>query len=339
MRNKILTLLAHVLCMSAFFLPATAYAQADSTPPTLTAKITGDMLKVEAKDASGIEAIYINEHRFSTLVNGTANVKHKDYAGNSAQIAVYATDTAGNRSQPVMIDNPYYQAPSPTPTPTPVPTPAITSTPAPTTPEPTAALPEPQPTATEGGDTIPGTTESGIPNGANAFTPDGTGTVMDNVAEQNGKEFFTITTENENTFYLIIDRQRDSENVYLLNAVTESDLMALAEKDKSGSSQSAIPTPTPEVRPTPEPTPTPEPATPDKPVQGGVGTIIFIIIAVLAAGGAGYYFKIYKPRKDASQADEDEEYEDEGEESPEGEYIFDSETDKYPPDEPDAEDN
>ena len=37
-------------------------------------------------------------------------------------------------------------------------------------------------------------------------------------------------TPDENVFYLIIDKQRDSENVYFLNAVTESDLMALAQK-------------------------------------------------------------------------------------------------------------
>ena len=86
-------------------------------------------------------------------------------------------------------------------------------------------------------------TESAVP-----LTPDGQGTVIDNVTEENGKEFFTIMTPDENIFYLIIDRQRDSENVYFLNAVTESDLMALAEKDKESTdteTESAIPEPEP----------------------------------------------------------------------------------------------
>ena len=61
------------------------------------------------------------------------------------------------------------------------------------------------------------------------FTPEGTGTVLDNATDQDGKEFFTITTADEAVFYLVIDRQRGAENVYFLNAVTVSDLMALAE--------------------------------------------------------------------------------------------------------------
>ena len=63
------------------------------------------------------------------------------------------------------------------------------------------------------------------------FTPDGTGTVVDNVTDEDGKEFFTITTPSENVFYLVIDRQRTENNVYFLNAVTEKDLLALAEAD------------------------------------------------------------------------------------------------------------
>jgi len=63
----------------------------------------------------------------------------------------------------------------------------------------------------------------------NPFTPAGTGTVIDNATDADGKEFYTIMTPSENVFYLIIDRQRETENVYFLNAVTEKDLLALAE--------------------------------------------------------------------------------------------------------------
>ena len=37
------------------------------------------------------------------------------------------------------------------------------------------------------------------------FTPEGTGTVLDNATDQDGKEFFTITTADEAVFYLVID--------------------------------------------------------------------------------------------------------------------------------------
>ena len=163
--------------------------------------------------------------------------------------------------------------------------------------------------------------------------PGGQGTVIDNVTTtsgENGREFFTIATPDENVFYLVIDRQRDSENVYFLNAVTESDLMALAEKDTQTPSESAIPDPAPvPVCTCTEKcapgevdaacpvcvlsykdctgTVTSEPENPE-PVQksdgGGTGTVIIILIAALAVGGAGWYFKIYKPKKELEDAED-----------------------------------
>ena len=74
--------------------------------------------------------------------------------------------------------------------------------------------------------------------------------MLDNATSEDEKEFYTIVTPDENVFYLVIDKQRDADNVYFLNAVTESDLMALAEKD--GDTTTAQP-----VEPEPQPTVTP----------------------------------------------------------------------------------
>ena len=52
------------------------------------------------------------------------------------------------------------------------------------------------------------------------FTPAGQASVLDNATDGDGKEFYTFVTPEENVFYLVIDNQRDSENVYFLNAVT-----------------------------------------------------------------------------------------------------------------------
>ena len=136
---------------------------------------------------------------------------------------------------------------------------------------------------------------------AKPFTPDGTGTVVDNATDEDGKEFFTITTPSENVFYLIIDRQRTEENVYFLNAVTESDLMALAKKDDSAATAPVEPEPTPE----PE-KPADEPAQPEQPAKTGISTgmMLLIGIAVLAAGGVGYYVKIYKPKHELDDAED-----------------------------------
>ena len=128
-----------------------------------------------------------------------------------------------------------------------------------------------------------------LPTEPNPFTPDGTGTVVDNATDQDGKEFFTITTAEEAVFYLVIDRQRETENVYFLNAVTVADLMALAES----SGEPAAPEPPPEPEPEPDPTQEPEPV-PEK--KGGAGPLLLALAVVVIGGGAGWYFKIYRPK-------------------------------------------
>ena len=331
--KAILPILALTLLVGALFFPVTAHAKSDTTPPTVTVELSGDMLKITAKDDSGVEAVYINETRFSTLVNGTANILLKDYAGTAAKVAVSATDTAGNRSQPVIIDNPYYQAPTvstPAPSASSAPaasTPALSpsSTPVPSassSPEPTSTPDETQPSASEDGGNTP--TESVIPDGTGAFTPDGGGTVLDNATQEEGKEFFTITATDGSVYYLIIDRVRGTENVYFLSAVTKEDLVSLA--DNGADTTSGLTQPEPQV-PDP-PVQTPEPV--DEPAQdeggGNMGTIIFILIAVAAVGGAAYYFKVLKPRKEAARRDEyeEEDYEDDPDSDGEDdEYFFD----------------
>ena len=137
-----------------------------------------------------------------------------------------------------------------------------------------------------------------LPAEPNPFTPDGTGTVVDNATDQDGKEFFTITTAEEAVFYLVIDRQRETENVYFLNAVTVADLMALAES----SGEPAAPEPPPEPEPEPT-TPEPEPV-PEK--KGGAGPLLLALAVVVIGGGAGWYFKIYRPKlQKAAEPEED----------------------------------
>lgn len=144
---------------------------------------------------------------------------------------------------------------------------------------------------------------------AKPFTPEGTGTVVDNATDGDGKEFFTITTPSENVFYLIIDRQRDGQNVYFLNAVTEKDLLALAEKDPE-----PVMEPEPETEPPTEPEPEPEP---EKTSGFPMGNILMAAAVLLAGGGAGYYFKVYRPKHEVPDMD-DEEYDYEDEADPYG---------------------
>ncbi|MDD3227947.1 MAG: DUF4366 domain-containing protein [Oscillospiraceae bacterium] len=284
MKNSRWTFLALLLFVSAFFLPVTAYASspADSTSPTITARISEKMLVIEAMDEdSGVKSVFIDGHETAYPAEGPLKSDLWNYAGAGQYVSAYAVDYAGNRSGTVQVENPYYKA-----------------------------------SLTDGK-----SDEAAVPEQSGAFTPDGTGTVQDNVTDETGKEFFTITTPDENVFYLIIDRERKEENVYFLNAVTEDDLRSLAKKE-GGKAESAVPVP--EVSPQPEASPSPG-DTPAKQERDGDSTLIFVLLAVVIAGGAGYYFKIYKPKHQVVDTDEPE-YDDNDEE-------YDSE-----PDIPDSED-
>ncbi len=305
----------------------------DATAPTLRGSVSGNVLKVEAADDfSGVAQITVNGKCYTSLTNGAVEIPLKDL-GTGQQITVQAADHAGNYSQTYQVKNPNYKAPAasqstqgqkPTTT-TPVKPPATSATNPPSgsasvTPDPEGQL------------------------SAKPLTPDGQGTVVDNVTDQDSKEFFTFTTPSENTFYLVIDKQRESENVYFLNAVTESDLFALAEKDKEpeDNNVSAIPDPEPVCNcedkcapgevdtdcpvcpltmkdctgkvPAADPEGDKDPE-PEKPEKGSSSTMILVVIAALAVGGAGYYLKIYKPKHDLDDAEDFDELTGEDEET------------------------
>jgi hypothetical protein len=270
-----------MLIISAFLFVGTATVFAADIPPTVETEtltvdevwLTGDTLHIAVTDKDSGES-------------QTLEMNLSDYAKSSDEfVTVQATDSSGRTSNAIQFKNPYY-------------VPQEENTPEGGNGEANATVAETEPS------------QSAISEGAKPFTPDGTGGVADNVTENDGKEFFSITTEDGNVFYLIVDRQRTSENVYLLNAVTENDLASLA-KPGDGKSESAIAEPAPTAAQTPEqPSATPE-TMPEPPVEksgGNNNIIIFAVVAVVAVGGAGYYFKIVRPKKYA--VDDSDNYDD-----------------------------
>ena len=185
------------------------------------------------------------------------------------------------------------------------------------------------------------------------LTPDGNGTVVDNVTNEDGKEFYTVITPDEHTFFLVIDKQRDADNVYFLDYVTEKDLLSLAVKESSEDTATTEPVQETctctgkcvagavddscpickndlkKCRGTAAEAPT-EPVTkpeqPTKPASGNLGTIVLIALVALGAGGAGYYFKVLKPKKELDAADDfdDIEFLDEPEVNEDSEALEDT---------------
>lgn len=89
---------------------------------------------VAVDDLSEVAGIQVNGLLFTTLEDGVLDVRMEEPLNSYKQLAIRAYDYAGNFSDPVTLDNPYYSEPTPTPAPTkkPTVTKQPTATPAPT---------------------------------------------------------------------------------------------------------------------------------------------------------------------------------------------------------------
>ena len=142
-----------------------------------------------------------------------------------------------------------------------------------------------------------------------------------------------MQTSGGNTFYIIIDYDKPTDEdgeqyqTYFLNMVDEADLLAAMQAaggelpecsctDKCAvgaintdctvcavnlsECQGKAPEPVPVVEPEPDPEP-------EQPKATGNGGILLLALAVVViGGGAGWYFKIYRPKKQqAAESEED----------------------------------
>lgn len=176
-----------------------------------------------------------------------------------------------------------------------------------------------------GGETI----ENGKP--PFAFTPDGNLTLIDDFLQIEApatedsvrieKQFITVQSKNGNTFYIVIDRNGDTENVYFLNLVDEADIMALME-DENGETAApacsctdkcvvgAINTSCEICRTNmsecagketvTEPEPTEPAKEPDAQKKSANFLPVLVLLIAGVAGGAVYWFKFRKPKTKTS---------------------------------------
>ena len=66
------------------------------------------------------------------------------------------------------------------------------------------------------------------------LTPDGNLEIVDDIVRED-KQFITVQSRSGAEFYIVIDRSRDSDNVYFLNQVDDVDLFSLLEEDSAAS--------------------------------------------------------------------------------------------------------
>ena len=139
------------------------------------------------------------------------------------------------------------------------------------------------------------------------FSVPGNAQVQDDITNSKNKEFLTITTKNNNTFYVIIDRSANVDNVYMLSQIDENDLQEFLEEDTSASTIVDV---TPEVvideNTHTEQTEQPATESPEKEESASnLGALVAIFAAAILGVGAYGYIKFIKPKKDEDDGDDE----------------------------------
>lgn len=225
----------------------------DRISPTLNAAVSNGLLTVVGHDNdSGIKAFYINGYEFTEFTNNTLNIRLQQFDTGYEYFTVQVMDNAGNMSEVYKTKNPYYDD-DPTDDDDKgagtLPTDANPSKPS----SATATVTDHTKTDSNGNTTYSSKQEQEKRQSmAEADAAEEAEKNTDNNSSEEraetGKEFYTIQTESEKVFYLIIDRDGEEERVYFLTEIDENDLLNTTSNNSetlpknSAALESAIPT-------------------------------------------------------------------------------------------------
>ena len=189
---------------------------------------------------------------------------------------------------------------------------------------------------------------------SNAFSVEGNGTLTDEADSSQNKLFYIVTTANGNSYYIIIDKDSTTNNVYMLSQIDEADLADFTEETDPKNEES-VTTDSPDAnaesatdqtgeevtepaKETDTETSSPGAETETADSGSSAGKYIGYVLLALACIGviAGYYFLKVRNRDDQEEEDEtaygddeqpDDIYDPEAEEADEEEEPEDDEED------------
>ena len=142
----------------------------------------------------------------------------------------------------------------------------------------------------------------------NAFSTPGNASLGDVVRNSDSKDFYTIKTENDNTFYLVIDHAGSYDNVYMLSTIDENDLQDFLENEEDDEGGSLI---LPETNTTEESESKVE--TPEKETEKNRLPGIISLVLIIAAAVAGVViYRRYRQGNAEPEEDYSENMEDDG---------------------------
>ncbi len=307
----------------------------DVTKPTFNAAVNDGTLTVQASDTqSGVKAVYVNGYEYTDLTNGTLTIRLQSFDASYEYFSISVMDNAGNVSDTCKVKNPYY-----TPDGEKSDKPQLPVSATPTNPTSAQATVTSHVNTDASGNTTADTAMSIAEQKkqamADADAAEANETAENQEASFTGREFYTIQTDTEKVFYLIVDREGEEETVYFLTEISENDLLNVTSDNSntlpmnSVGAESAIPVEADKeevideekpvvddsnatnIKEDPEADMTVE--IPEDVVEikenEGIPLAGWVVLGIIGVGfiAAVYYFKIVK-KKDESFLDEDDDH-------------------------------
>lgn len=132
------------------------------------------------------------------------------------------------------------------------------------------------------------------------FSMPGNGQLVDDLSDDTTKQFLTVRTKNGNTFFLIVDRSSNTENVYMLSWIDENDLAEFLEETEPMEEIAPVIVIEPETTSAVE---EPEAEQKESSRNRGTGTMAVAILLLVGGAGSYYYVKVLKPKKEEEEAE------------------------------------